>query len=126
MTAYFTSGAGASKDGPMRFERSLAFQTKKEAFTDVYESPLIRAKQKEEDKLNELGTGDMNQVKLQIEQMLTDPAMRKEFLHKVNKIRRKKEESKTHKKTISENINLVRNWIEYQHAQKAQNATVAE
>lgn len=64
VTAYFTIGAGASKDGPVRFERSLGFHTKKEAFTDVFESPLIRAKQKEDEKLNELGTGDMNQVKL--------------------------------------------------------------
>ena len=43
VTAYFTSGAGASKDGPVRFERSLGF-ARKEAFTDVFESPLRRQK----------------------------------------------------------------------------------
>ena len=59
VTPYFTMGAGASKDGPVRFERSLGF-ARKEAFTDVFESPMARQRLKEEEKINELGTGDMS------------------------------------------------------------------
>ena len=83
VTSYFTVGAGASKDGPVRFERSLPF-ARREAFTDVFESPLARQRLKEEEKLNEIGTGDMSQVKVQIEKMLEDSSLRQEFLNKVN------------------------------------------
>ena len=47
--------------------------------------------------------------------------MRKEFLTKVSVLRRKKEEKKSSKSIVNTNINLVRNWIKLQHAQK--NAT---
>ena len=49
----------------MRFERSLPFD-RREAFTDVFESPLARQRLKEDENLNELGTGDMNLVKVQV------------------------------------------------------------
>ena len=72
--------------------------------------------------MNEVGTGNLTVVKQEIEKMMEDAAMRKEFVRKVNALKKRRAKEKKTVSCIEGNKMLVSNWTEKQNEKKVQMA----